>query len=88
MDDKDNPSAPPPSDDEVERVVAAGPHGAIAVAGVATLIVMAIWVGFYLFVFATRDCSLIMATPSLTIRIAATRSPCVPNGAGPSSRRD
>jgi hypothetical protein len=35
-------------------VVAAGPHGAIAVAGVATLIVMAIWVGFYLFVFLPR----------------------------------
>jgi hypothetical protein len=54
MDDKDNLSATPPSDDEVERVVAAGPHGAIAVAGVATLIVMAIWVGFYLFVFLPR----------------------------------
>ncbi|MGF6243092.1 MULTISPECIES: hypothetical protein [Paraburkholderia] len=54
MDDKDSPSAAPPSDDEVERVVAAGPHGAIAVAGVATLIVMAIWVGFYLFVFLPR----------------------------------
>jgi len=48
MDDKDNLSAAPPTDEEVERVVAAGPHGAIAVAGVATLIVMAIWVGFYL----------------------------------------
>ncbi|MGF6726952.1 hypothetical protein P3T43_006344 [Paraburkholderia sp. GAS41] len=54
MEDKDNLNAAPPSDEEIERVVAAGPHGAIAVAGVATLVVMAIWVGFYLFVFLPR----------------------------------
>ena len=54
MDDKDNLSAAPPTDEEVERVVAAGPHGAIAVAGVATLIVMAIWFGFYFLVFLPR----------------------------------
>jgi hypothetical protein len=54
MDVNENLSAAPPSDEDIERVVAAGPHGAIAVAGVATLIVMAIWVGFYLFVFLPR----------------------------------
>jgi hypothetical protein len=54
MDVNENPSAAPPSDEDIERVVAAGPHGAIAVAGVATLIVMAIWFGFYLFVFLPR----------------------------------
>jgi hypothetical protein len=54
MDVNENPSAAPPSDEDIERVVAAGPHGAIAVAGVATLIVMAIWLGFYLFVFLPR----------------------------------
>jgi hypothetical protein len=54
MDVNENPSAASPSDEDIERVVAAGPHGAIAVAGVATLIVMAIWVGFYLFVFLPR----------------------------------
>jgi hypothetical protein len=54
MDANENPGATPPSDEDIERVVAAGPHGAIAVAGVATLIVMAIWVGFYLFVFLPR----------------------------------
>jgi hypothetical protein len=54
MDDNDNHSAAPPSDEEVERVVAAGPHGAIAVAGVATLIVMAIWFAFYFLVFLPR----------------------------------
>lgn len=54
MDSNDNHSGAPPTDDEVERVVAAGPHGAIAVAGVATLIVMALWFGFYFFVFLPR----------------------------------
>jgi hypothetical protein len=54
MDAHDIGSAAPPTDDEVERVVAAGPHGAIAVAGVAALIVMAIWFGFYFVVFLPR----------------------------------
>jgi len=54
MDDNDNHSAAPPSNEDVERVVAAGPHGAIAVAGVATLIVMAIWFAFYFLVFLPR----------------------------------
>lgn len=53
MEANDTHSAPP-TDDEVERVVAAGPHGAIAVAGVATLIVMAIWFGFYFLAFLPR----------------------------------
>jgi hypothetical protein len=38
----------------VERVVAAGPHGAIAVAAVATLVVMAIWFAFYVLAFLPR----------------------------------
>ncbi|MFM0335237.1 cytochrome c oxidase subunit 2A [Paraburkholderia fungorum] len=54
MEANDNRNAAPPTDDEVERVVAAGPHGAIAVAGVATLIVMALWFGFYFLVFLPR----------------------------------
>jgi hypothetical protein len=54
MEANDTRSAVPPTDDEVERVVAGGPHGAIAVAGVATLIVMAIWFGFYFVVFLPR----------------------------------
>lgn len=54
MEANDSHSTAPPTDDEVERVVAAGPHGAIAVAGVATLIVMAIWFGFYFLVFLPR----------------------------------
>ena len=54
MEANDTRSATPPTDDEVERVVAAGPHGAIAVAGVATLIVVAIWFAFYFLVFLPR----------------------------------
>jgi hypothetical protein len=53
MEANDTPGAPP-TDDEVERVVAAGPHGAIAVAGVATVIVVAIWFAFYFLAFLPR----------------------------------
>jgi hypothetical protein len=42
------------SDEDVERIVAAGPSGAIALAGVATLVVLAIWIGFYFVVFLPR----------------------------------
>ncbi|WP_018434660.1 hypothetical protein [Paraburkholderia atlantica] len=50
----DPPSAAPPTDGEVEHVVAAGPRGAIALAGVATVIVMLIWFAFYFFAFLPR----------------------------------
>jgi len=44
------------SDDEaVDTIVRAGPSGAIAVAGVATAIVIALWFAFYLFVFLPRS---------------------------------
>jgi hypothetical protein len=39
---------------EIEGVVAGGPWGAVAVAGVATFLVVAIWFAFYLFVFTPR----------------------------------
>lgn len=48
--DPPTPLAP----DAVERIVAEGPGGALAVAGIATAIVMAIWFAFYLFVFLPR----------------------------------
>ncbi|MCA6112077.1 hypothetical protein [Bradyrhizobium cenepequi] len=45
-----------PSDDEaVDAIVRAGPSGAIAVAGIATAIVIALWFAFYLFVFLPRS---------------------------------
>jgi len=41
-------------DEDVERIVAAGPRGTIVLAGIATLIVVAIWFAFYLLVFVPR----------------------------------
>ena len=48
------PSSNPPTHDNVDAVVRSGPKGAIAVAGIATLIVFAIWLAFYFFVFVPR----------------------------------
>ena len=41
-------------DADIEAIVESGPRGAIALAGAATFIVVAIWFAFYLFVFAPR----------------------------------
>ena len=41
-------------DENVERIVASGPRGAIALAGITTLIVVAIWFAFYFLVFVPR----------------------------------
>ena len=55
-----NSSAPPPSasgseDESVDAIVRSGPAGAIAVAGIATAIVIALWFAFYLLVFLPRS---------------------------------
>jgi hypothetical protein len=42
------------ADDEVEQIVAAGPGGALMLAGIATVCVVAMWVAFYLLVFMPR----------------------------------
>ena len=39
----------------VDAIVRSGPRGAIAVAGIATAIVIALWFAFYLFVFLPRS---------------------------------
>lgn len=39
----------------VETIVSAGPGGALAVAGIATAIVVALWFAFYLMVFLPRS---------------------------------
>ncbi len=39
---------------QVDAVIAEGPAGAFAVAGVATFIVMAIFIAFYFFVYLPR----------------------------------
>ena len=41
--------------EEVEAVVRRGPSGAVALAGIATLVVLALWFAFYLFVFAPQS---------------------------------
>jgi hypothetical protein len=38
----------------VDEIVSRGPGGAIAVAGTAVMIVLAIWFAFYFFVFVPR----------------------------------
>jgi len=39
---------------EVNRILRAGPTGAIALAGVASIIVMLVWFAFYFLVFVPR----------------------------------
>ncbi len=41
-------------DHEVDEIVRSGPRGAIAVAGVATAVVIGLWFAFYFFVFLPR----------------------------------
>ncbi len=55
-----NSSSPPPAaasseDESVDVIVRSGPRGAVAVAGVATAIVIALWLAFYLMVFLPRS---------------------------------
>jgi hypothetical protein len=42
------------SQDEVLTIVAAGPRGAMALAGLSVAAVLAIWVAFFLFIFLPR----------------------------------
>jgi hypothetical protein len=52
-------SSPPQSstteDEAVDAIVRSGPGGAVAVAGVATAIVVVLWFAFYLLVFLPRS---------------------------------
>jgi hypothetical protein len=54
-----NSSSPPSSssseDESVDAIVRSGPGGAIAVAGISTAIVIALWLAFYLLVFLPRS---------------------------------
>jgi hypothetical protein len=49
------PAAPGSEDEAVDAIVRSGPNGAVAVAGIATAIVIALWFAFYLFVFLPRS---------------------------------
>ena len=53
-----NSSSTPSSaseDEAVDAIVRSGPGGAVAVAGIATVIVIALWFAFYLFEFLPRS---------------------------------
>lgn len=54
MFNSDPPRLLNPDEQVIESVVAAGPRGALALAGIATAIVVALWLAFYLFVFLPR----------------------------------
>jgi len=49
-----NPSEEEQRNREVDEIVRRGPSGAFAVAGVATVIVVVIYLAFYFFVFLQR----------------------------------
>jgi hypothetical protein len=42
-------------EERVDAIVRSGPGGAVAVAGIATAVVIALWFAFYLFVFLPRS---------------------------------
>jgi hypothetical protein len=54
MINSDPPTSPAAADQAVDEVVAQGSTGAIALAGIATACVVAMWFAFYLFVFLPR----------------------------------
>ena len=41
-------------EDELQRIVAAGPRGAIALAGLTVAILLVLWLAFFVFVFLPR----------------------------------
>jgi hypothetical protein len=47
-------AAPDANQAQVDEIVSRGPGGAIALAGIATAIVLAIWFAFYFLVFVPR----------------------------------
>ncbi|MBN3817460.1 hypothetical protein G3N57_12950 [Paraburkholderia sp. Se-20369] len=46
--------APDQETERVDEIVRRGPHGALALAGTATAIVIALWFAFYFLVFLPR----------------------------------
>jgi hypothetical protein len=51
---QDDGGRKPATDEEVDLVVGRGPSGAFAVAGIATAIVVALYIGFYFFIYLPR----------------------------------
>lgn len=52
--DAETPELARARDEAVERIVRSGASGAVALAGIATAIVIGLWVGFYFLVFLPR----------------------------------
>ena len=51
----EHPTEDPTSENSrVEEILRPGPRGALIVAGISTLIVVALWLSFYFFVFLPR----------------------------------
>jgi hypothetical protein len=50
-----SPETTGPEHQSVEAIVSSGPRGAVAVAGIATAAVIALWFAFYLLVFLPRS---------------------------------
>lgn len=48
------PSLPETEDAKIDDIVRSGPQGAVAVTGIATAIVIALWFAFYFMVFLPR----------------------------------
>ena len=51
---QDAPSSTETEDVRIDEIVRSGPQGAVAVAGIATAIVIALWFAFYFMVFLPR----------------------------------
>jgi hypothetical protein len=51
---EDTPSPTEAEDSRIDEIVRSGPGGAVAVAGIATAIVIALWFAFYFMVFLPR----------------------------------
>ena len=50
-----HPESDEPRPEQVEAIVRSGPRGAVAVAGIATVLVLAMWLAFYLLVFVPQS---------------------------------
>jgi hypothetical protein len=51
---QDVPPSPETEDARIDEIVRSGPRGAVAVAGIATAVVIALWFAFYFMVFLPR----------------------------------
>jgi hypothetical protein len=51
---QESPSSIETEDARIGEIVRSGPNGAVAVAGIATAIVIALWFAFYFIVFLPR----------------------------------